>query len=336
MRRSDHLPIELRPAGLYCPAGDFYVDPWRPVERAVVTHAHADHARPGHERYLCATAAAGAMRVRLGEIRLQTLDYGEPLVVGRARLSLHPAGHVLGSAQVSIEIDGHRKVLSGDYKLQADPTCAPFEPLRCDLFVTESTFGLPIYRWLDSATVIDEIRRWWHDNAAAGLASVIFVYAFGKAQRLLAGLAEGPGPLVCHGAVEALNRVYRAGGVTLPPTRAADDGIDRAALRRALVLAPPSAAGSPWLKRFAPYADAFASGWMQVRGQRRRRALDRGFVLSDHADWPALLQAIDATGAETLRITHGHVDVMVRWLREQGLDAGAFETAYGEQPGDDG
>ena len=240
MRRSDHLPIELRPAGLYCPAGDFYVDPWRPVERAVVTHAHADHARPGHERYLCATAAAGAMRVRLGEIRLQTLDYGEPLVVGRARLSLHPAGHVLGSAQVSIEIDGHRTVLSGDYKLQADPTCAPFEPLRCDLFVTESTFGLPIYRWPDSATVIDEIRRWWHDNAAAGL-------------------AEGPGPLVCHGAVEALNRVYRAGGVTLPPTRAADDGIDRAALRRALVLAPPSAAGSPWLKRFAPYADAFAS-----------------------------------------------------------------------------
>jgi putative mRNA 3-end processing factor len=234
---------------------------------------------------------------------------------------------VLGSAQLSVEHRGRVWVVSGDYKLGADRTCAPFEPVRCDVFVTESTFGLPVYRWTDDATVFGQIDDWWRNNAAAGRASVLFCYAFGKAQRILAGVDASIGPVVCHGAVEPLNAAYRASGVELPPTQTVGARSDFA---RALVLAPPSAQGTPWLKRFGDYSDAFASGWMQLRGVRRRRALDRGFVLSDHADWPGLQQAIAATGARRIIVTHGYVEVLVRWLREQGLQAEAFATEYGD------
>jgi putative mRNA 3-end processing factor len=221
-------------------------------------------------------------------------------------------------------------VVSGDYKLGADATCAPFEPVRCDVFITESTFGLPVYRWAPQAEVFAQVDAWWAANAAVGRASVLFCYAFGKAQRILAGVDAGIGPIVVHGAVEPLNAAYRASGVALPPTLRVSDVTDKALFRRALVLAPPSAAGSPWMKRFGEYSDAFASGWMQLRGARRRRALDRGFVLSDHADWPGLQQAIAATGACRVIVTHGQVPVMVRWLREQGLQAEAFETEFGD------
>jgi putative mRNA 3-end processing factor len=324
--------IVLRPEGLYCPAGRFHIDPWRPVERAVITHAHADHARRGHAHYLAAEAGRHVLRARLGDIRLQGLAYGEPVDVDGVRLSLHPAGHVLGSAQVRVEHQGRVWVVSGDYKLGADRTCAPFEPVRCDVFVTESTFGLPVYRWTDDATVFGQIDDWWRLNAAAGRASVLFCYAFGKAQRILAGADATIGPVVCHGAVEPLNAAYRASGVELPPTQTVGARSDFA---RALVLAPPSAQGTPWLKRFGDYSDAFASGWMQLRGVRRRRALDRGFVLSDHADWPGLQQAIAATGARRVIVTHGYVEVLVRWLREQGLQAEAFATEYGDDPAEE-
>jgi putative mRNA 3-end processing factor len=334
MARPDDL-VCLRPAGLYCPAGDFYIDPWRPVERAVITHAHGDHARSGHVKYLAAEASAHVLRARLGDIALQTLRYGEPVDVGGARVSLHPAGHVLGSAQVRIEHGGRVWVASGDYKVEADPTCAGFEPLRCEVFITESTFGLPIYRWPASGDVFGEIDRWWTGNAAAGRASVLFCYAFGKAQRILAGIDASIGPLFVHGAVGLLNDAYRASGVTLPPTRRVSEVADKAEFRRALVLAPTSAQGTPWLKRFGDYSDAFASGWMRLRGARRRRALDRGFVLSDHADWPGLMQAIFETRAERVIVTHGQVPVMVRWLREQGLDAEAFETEFGDDAADE-
>ncbi len=297
------------------------------VERAVITHAHADHARRGHAHYLAAEAGRHVLRARLGDIRLQGLPYGEPVDVDGVRLSLHPAGHVLGSAQARVEHRGRVWVVSGDYKLGADRTCAPFEPVRCDVFVTESTFGLPVYRWTDDATVFGQIDDWWRLNAAAGRASVLFCYAFGKAQRILAGVDASIGPVVCHGAVEPLNAAYRASGVELPPTQTVGARSDFA---RALVLAPPSAQGTPWLKRFGDYSDAFASGWMQLRGVRRRRALDRGFVLSDHADWPGLQQAIAATGARRVIVTHGYVEVLVRWLREQGLQAEAFATEYGD------
>ena len=326
--------IVRRQEGLYCEAGDFYVDPWRPVARAVITHAHADHARSGHGRYVAAAPAEGVLRARLGDISLATLAYGEALNVNGVRVSLHPAGHVLGSAQVRIEHRGEVWVISGDYKVEPDPTCAPFEPVRCHTLVTESTFGLPIYRWPPAAEVFASIDGWWAQNAQAGRASVLFCYAFGKAQRLLAGVDASIGPIVCHGAIEPLNRAYRAAGVALPPTRLVSEVTDRTEFGRALVLAPPSAGGTAWMKRFPDPSDAFASGWMAVRGARRRRAMDRGFVLSDHADWPGLQSAIGASGAQRVFVTHGYVPVMVRWLAEQGLDAQAFETEFGGDEAD--
>lgn len=323
--------IELKPAGLYCAAGGFYVDPWKAVDRAVITHAHSDHARWGHKGYLASTESEAVLRSRLGEISLQSLPYGERLRMGDATVSLHPAGHVLGSAQVRIEVAGEVWVLSGDYKVQPDPTCAAFEVVPCHTFVTESTFGLPIYRWREEASLMAEVNAWWNANVEAGRASVIYAYSFGKAQRLLAGLEASIGPIVCHGAVESLNTAYRSSGVVLPATHMVSDITDKSALRGAMVIAPPSAQGSPWLKRFGEYSDAFASGWMQIRGARRRRALDRGFVLSDHADWPGLLWAIKSCGAEQVYVTHGYVEPLVRWLNETGLDARSFETPFGDE-----
>lgn len=320
----------VRPQGLYCPAGDFYIDPWRPVDRAVITHAHGDHARWGHAHYLAAQPAEQVLKRRLGDIRLQAIDYGEALMIGAARVSLHPAGHVLGSAQVRIEHEGRVWVVSGDYKLEPDPTCAPFEPVRCDTFITESTFGLPIYRWPSAQTVFDDINAWWSANASTGRTSVLYGYAFGKAQRILAGVDPGIGPILVHGALVALNDAYQAAGVALPDTRHVSQ-VEKSEYPQALVLAPPSAQGSLWMRRFSAASDAFASGWMQLRGTRRRRALDRGFVLSDHADWPGLMRAIAATGARRVIVTHGTTAPMVRWLTEQGYEASAFSTEYGDE-----
>jgi putative mRNA 3-end processing factor len=326
--------IVQRPEGLYCPAGDFFIDPWRPVDRAVITHAHADHARAGHGHCLASATSEGVLRARLGDINLQILPYGEAIVHHGVRLSLHPAGHVLGSAQVRLAYGGQVWVASGDYFVSGagddNRTCQPFEPLRCDCFITESTFGLPIYRWPPQREVFNEINAWWRANATAGRASLLMAYSFGKAQRILAGVDASIGPIVVHGAVEPLNRAYRAAGVALPATNAAQD-LDKAALSRALVVAPPSVHGSAWTRRFGEHSDAFASGWMQLRGARRRRAVDRGFVLSDHADWPGLQRAIGATGAHRVIVTHGYEAIMVRWLTEQGLQAGSFQTEYDDE-----
>ena len=330
--------VVLRPEGLYCPPGDFYIDPWRPVERAVITHAHADHARPGHAHYLASARSTGVLRARLGDITIQPLAYGETVHHRGVAVSLHPAGHVLGSAQVRIEHEGRVWVASGDYYASGagdhNATCDAFEPLRCDCFITESTFGLPIYRWRAQAEVFAEIDAWWRGNAAAGRPSLLMGYSFGKAQRILAGVDAGIGPIFVHGAVESLNRAYREEGVALPTTRLVTDVADRNDFKTALIVAPPSVQGSVWTRRFASVgegaSDAFASGWMQLRGARRRRGVDRGFVLSDHADWPGLQRAIAATGAERVIVTHGYEAVMVRWLREQGREAGAFRTEYGD------
>jgi len=331
------LVIE-RPEGLYCPAGDFHIDPWRPVPRAVITHAHADHARRGHGAYLAQADGEGVLRARLGDIRLQPLAYGEAVDMGGVRVSLHPAGHVLGSAQVRLAYRGEVWVVSGDYFLSAcddaNATCAPFEPVRCDCFVTESTFGLPVYRWRPQAEVLAEVDAWWQANAEAGRPSLLMAYSFGKAQRLLAGVDPAIGPIVVHGAVEPLNRAYREAGVALPSTRSLDDLADKADLRRALVIAPPAVHGSAWARRLGDFSDAFASGWMQLRGARRRQGVDRGFVLSDHADWPGLQRAIAATGAPRVIVTHGYEAVMVRWLQQQGLQAGSFRTAFGDETAD--
>jgi putative mRNA 3-end processing factor len=324
--------IVARPEGLYCPPGDFYIDPWRPVDRAVITHGHSDHARHGNNHYLTSAPGAGVLRKRLGEdIRLDTLNYGECIDHHGVRLSFHPAGHVLGSAQVRLEYQGEIWVASGDYKLEDDGTCAPFEHVRCHTFITESTFGLPIYQWQPQAELFADINRWWQSNAADGRTSVLFCYAFGKAQRLLSGLNPDIGTILTHGAVEPLNDIYRAAGVPLPPTQRVGDVTDVSQIRKSMVLAPPSAQGTSWMKRFGDYADGFASGWMQLRGTRRRRGVDRGFVVSDHADWPGLQRSISASGAERVFVTHGQVNVMVRWLIEQGLDARSFATEYGDE-----
>jgi putative mRNA 3-end processing factor len=327
MSRLDLLILTAR--GLYCPLGDFYVDPWEPVDRAVITHAHSDHARPGSRRYLTTPQGRLVLQHRLGpEAVVDALAYGEPRSLGNVQVSLHPAGHLLGSAQVRIEHRGEVWVVSGDYKTAADPTCTGLEPLRCDVFISESTFGLPIYRWPDAASVIDEIRKWWQANRDEGLASILFTYALGKAQRVIASLGEGPGPILCHGAVESVNACYRASGVPLPPTALVQAAAGKKSWGGALIVAPPSAMGSAWLRKFGDISTAFASGWMLVRGTRRRKAMDRGFVLSDHADWSGLCDTIAATGAQRVLITHGATAAMSRYLREQGLQAEVLETRF--------
>jgi len=328
----NHDLLQLLPEGLYCPAGDFYIDPWQPVSRAVITHAHADHLCWGCQSYLVSAESEPIVRLRLGRgaatsAAIQCLPYGEAVTIGAVRVSLHPAGHILGSAQVRIEHRGQVWVVSGDYKTEPDPTCAPFELVRCHVFVTESTFGLPVFRWPPQAEVFAEINAWWQQNAAQGRASVLFGYALGKAQRLLAGLDTSIGPIFAHGAVERVNQACRAQR-NLPPTRYAGEVNDGRAFKGALILAPPSANGTAWMRRFGEFSSAFASGWMQIRGARRRRAVDRGFVISDHADWPALVRVIRETNAERVWVTHGYNNAFARWLNEGGILAQAIETRF--------
>ena len=322
--------LTITPSGLYCAAGDFTIDPWQPVERAVITHAHSDHARPGSARYLTTPEGAGVLRVRLGgEASIRALPYGETLRLNDVTVSLHPAGHLLGSAQVRVERGGEVWVVSGDYKLEPDATCAPFTPVPCHTFITESTFGLPIYRWRPQSEVFAQIDAWWRANQAAGRTSVLYAYALGKAQRVLAGLDASSGPILVHGAVLRFLEPYAAAGIALPPALYADTDAARAQRGRALVVAPPDAGGmAGWLRKFGETSEAFASGWMQVRGPRRRRAVDRGFVLSDHADWDGLLAAVRATGATRVGVTHGYSAVLARYLSEQGYDAGVIPTRW--------
>lgn len=321
--------IAVTSKGLYCERGDFFIDPWRPVKRAVITHAHADHARRGNEHYLTSTEGRNVLQTRMGaSASIQTAEYGESIEHNGVRISLHPAGHVLGSAQIRVEYAGEVWVVSGDYKVVADETCAAFEPVRCNTFITECTFGLPIYRWGSSVDLADEMNRWWRQNCDEGRVSVVYAYALGKAQRVLASVDPTIGPIYCHGAVEQCNRDYRATGVDLPDTEYAGQGNDKRDWQGALVVAPPSAAGTTWLRKFGDVSTAFASGWMLVRGSRRRRAVDRGFVVSDHADWPGLISAIEATGAERVLATHGRTASLVRFLRERGIDADGLKTEF--------
>jgi putative mRNA 3-end processing factor len=315
--------------GLWCEPGGFHIDPWGPVSKALISHAHSDHARPGSAGYLCASACAGVLRERLGpEAFIDTLRYGEARRIADVSVSFHPAGHVLGSAQIRVQHRGEVWVVSGDYKLAPDPTCAAFEPVQCNTFVTESTFGLPIYRWPETGEVIAAIHDWWRGNQRRGKCSVLFAYPLGKSQRVLAALDRETGPVFCHGAVEKMNRIYRESGVELPETHYPGDMERGYDWSRALVIAPPSAQGSIWMRRFGALSTAFASGWMRIRGTRRRRSIDRGFVFSDHADWPALQQAIQESGAERVLVTHGYRAPLVRWLQEHGKEAEALDTRF--------
>lgn len=322
--------LRVTESGLYCERGDFFVDPWRRVPRAIITHAHADHARAGCDRYLCAAEGKLVLRSRIGGgSPIDTLRRGESVSINGVTVSLHPAGHLLGSAQVRIEHGGVRWVVTGDYKLAPDPTCVPFEPVPCDVFVTESTFGLPIYRWPSPDMIAADINAWWRANRDAGRTSVILAYALGKAQRLAAMVDPSIGPIVAHGAVMKLVEAYRASGVRLPPIDRVPPRARRVGDGRALVIAPPSVLGGSWLNLFGESSVAMASGWMTIRGVRRRRGFDKGFAVSDHADFPGLLAAIDATGARRVLATHGFSDALARYLREtRGLDAAVLPTRF--------
>ncbi|TDK27217.1 ligase-associated DNA damage response exonuclease [Luteimonas aestuarii] len=322
--------IQLRPEGLYCPRGDFHIDPWRPVPRAVITHGHGDHARTGMAEYHCTHGSLPILQWRLGRQQYHAHAHGESFTLGDAKVSLHPAGHVLGSAQVRVEVAGEVWVASGDYKRQPDPTCAPFEVVPCDTFITEATFGLPVYRWPDTREVAREIVEWRDACAAEGVAAVLFCYALGKAQRVLAELAaHTDAPALLHGAIAAGVDVYRQAGIPMLATEPVSEQAKGADFAGKLVLAPPSAAGSAWMRRFRRAQTGFASGWMRIRGNRRRRNYDRGFVVSDHADWPDLMRTVRETGASRVIATHGNTDAIVRALREDGIDAGAFRTDFG-------
>jgi putative mRNA 3-end processing factor len=314
--------------GLYCAAGDFYIDPWSPVPRALVTHAHGDHLTWGCDNYLVASPGKGLAEQRLGGRTVDHVAYGETRAVGSVTVSFHPAGHILGSAQIRIERAGEVWVVSGDYKTTPDMTCAPFELVRAHTFITESTFGLPIYRWPDQDDVRDALLAWQRGNREAGRSSVLLAYPLGKSQRLIGMLSAFDGPIWTHGAVETMTERYREAGVALPPTHSVLDAPPRTDWSAGIVIGPPSVQSSPWLRRFGNASLAFASGWMLVRGTRRRRNVDRGFVLSDHVDWPALMQTIEATGAERVLVTHGFTEVVAQYLTEKGLNAGTIATRW--------
>jgi putative mRNA 3-end processing factor len=321
--------IKPTESGLFCPAGNFHIDPWKPAATAIITHAHGDHARFGSERYFAAGIGLPLLRERLAGASIEGLDYGEPRAFGDAVVSLHPAGHILGSSQVRIEVAGRVCVVSGDYKRNPDPTCAPFEVVPCDVFVTEATFALPVYRWPPIGEIVDDLIAWWDQCAARGVPAVLFCYALGKAQRLLAELAlRIDRPVHVHGAMIALVTRYRELGVHMLPTVPVSESARGRDFAGELILAPPSAAGSTWMRRFANASTGFASGWMRIRGNRRRRGYDRGFVVSDHADWPGLIDTIRATGAQRILPTHGNADALVPYLRELGLDAEPLRSDF--------
>jgi putative mRNA 3-end processing factor len=326
--------IEPTPSGLYCAAGGFHIDPWEPVERAVITHAHGDHLRAGSTAYLCASPGERLVRHRLGiSAPVQAVPYGEAVTMNGVRVSLHPAGHILGSAQVRVEHSGEVWVASGDYKRAPDPTCASFEPQRCHAFITEATFALPVFRWDPPAQTVGEIVAWWDETREAARPAVLFAYALGKSQRVLSELAAFTDrPVYVHGSLVEATDAYRDAGVPIAPTLRATEEKRGRSFAGELVIAPLSARGSIWMRRFGDHSSAFASGWMRVRGARRRRAYDRGFALSDHADWDALLETIADTGAEQVFVTHGYTEQLARYLEESGVAAERWQTLYEGEP----
>lgn len=321
--------ISVRPEGLYCEQGNFYIDPWRKVETALITHAHSDHARSGSEHYYAIDSSEGILRKRLGkDIDLTPMEYGNKIQLGNTWVSFHSAGHVLGSAQIRVEHKDEVWCVSGDYKRCADPTSEPFEVVECDTYITEATFGLPIYRWQSGAETAEQIYRWWQGDLERP--SLLFCYSFGKAQRVLAELTQFTDKTVyVHGAVQALTEIYREVGLNMLPTVPTSQTEKSYKFQGDLVIAPPSGHRSSWMKRFKRPQTAFASGWMAVRGARRRRGYERGFVLSDHADWPSLIRTVKETKAKTVYVTHGQNDVLSRYLTEQlGVNAMPLETLF--------
>jgi len=314
--------------GLYCPKADVYLDPWKPVKKAILSHGHADHARWGSSSYLCTPTAAPVIKYRLGDINLETLPFGEEKLINGVSFSFHPAGHILGSAQIKVSYKGEMVVFSGDYKTANDGFSEAFEPVKCHTFITESTFGLPVYHWQDQKWVFNEMEEWCKNNRNNGQLSILYGYSLGKAQRILQGLPESVGPIFTHSTIEAVLNVMRNQGVSLKNTIPVNEHLTRAELLNGVIIAPPAVQNSNWLKKFEPIRNGVVSGWMALRGARRRRNADKGFVLSDHADWEGLNEAISLTGAENVFVTHGYTDILSKWLIDKGLNAHPLETNF--------
>ncbi|QNP49672.1 ligase-associated DNA damage response exonuclease [Diaphorobacter aerolatus] len=324
--------ITLTDRGLYCEAGDFFVDAWKPVHRSFVTHGHGDHAHIGMGEYWCSAASKDILNWRLGVQNIHTLDYGEQRRFGDVLVSLHPAGHILGSAQIRVEREGEVWVFTGDFKREPDPTCAPFEVVPCDVFICEATFAFPVYSWPAIEQEISRVLQWRELCESEGKAAILYAYSLGKAQRILAELnGKLDRPVLLHGAMERGVDVYRRANIALAPTELVMSLPGDTSFAGRLVLAPPSAQDSAWTRRFRSFEQAQASGWMQLRGNRRRRNLQRGFVISDHADWNALIETIRESGAHRVIATHGNTDALIPYLeRELGVQAERLRTAYGD------
>ena len=319
--------------GIYCAKADVYLDPWKPVKKAFITHGHADHARGGHQKYITHYTNVPIINHRLGEIEVAGLEYNETIRINGVKFSFHPAGHIIGSSQIRVEYKGEVWVFTGDYKTENDGISLPYEPVKCHAFITECTFGLPAFKWLPQAQVMRDINEWWQRNRKDGKTSVLFGYSLGKAQRLLKHLDSSIGQIYTHGAIENMTEVLRP-LVEFPPTNLITKDTKKEDIQGNIVLAPPSAHGSTWIKKMVPYETGSASGWMTFRGARRRRAIDKGFVLSDHCDWQGLLSSIKATGCERVICTHGYTEIFCRFLNEQGYDARTAETQYEGELGD--
>ncbi len=322
--------LEFTDKGIYCAQGKFYIDPWKPVDDAVITHAHADHAYLGNKRYLAHHHSREVLLYRLGEIQLQTIEYGEKVMKNGVQISLYPAGHVIGSAQVRVEYQGQVWVVSGDYKVEDDGISTPFEPVPCHHFISECTFGMPVYQWKPQQAIFEDINGWWRNNLQQGLATVLVGYSLGKAQRILQNLDLSIGKVYTHGVIENTNEALRRNGIKLNLTERITPESSKEEVRKGIILAPPSSVGTPWMRRFQPYSFGYCSGWMAIRGAKRRRAADRGFVLSDHADWDGLISAIDSTGCECVYLTHGYTATFTRYLNEIGFNASEVHTLYGD------
>jgi putative mRNA 3-end processing factor len=321
--------LEFTDSGIYCPKANVYLDPWKPVNKALITHGHSDHARWGNQYYLCTEGTKPIIQYRLNtQSPIQTVKYGETIFINGVRFSFYPAGHIVGSAQIKVEYNDDVWVFSGDYKLEDDGLSGVFDPIKCNTFVTESTFGLPIYKWKKQHEIFFDINAWWKDNIDEEKVSIIAGYSLGKAQRILMNLDQRLGKIFVHGGVENINNIIRAQGVSLPTTHLITKETARQDWQGAMIICPPSAIGSLWMRKFQPYSLGIASGWMSLRGTRRRRGADRGFALSDHADWDGLNTTIKETGASRIYVTHGYTDIFANWLKEQGIDGHSVKTQY--------
>lgn len=322
--------IKFTKKGIYCIPGKFYLDPWFPVECAVISHGHADHARWGNKHYLCHHDSKAILKHRIGQdISIESIGYNDPKNINGVEVRFFPAGHIIGSAQIRLEYKGYVIVFSGDYKTQPDYISAPYEPVKCHEFITESTFGLPIYKWKSEDQLRDELHHWIRQNQQNNRTSVFIGYSLGKAQRIMK-LVENTDQVFVHSAIHNLNNAIHSSGIDLPETHLLEPDFDKKLVENKVVILPPALLDSRLLKRIPNAATAICSGWMQIRGNRRWRAVDAGFSVSDHADWDGLISAVKATEAEKVYVTHGSQATFSKYLNEIGIEAEEVKTEYGE------